>query len=62
MEEITLSICVDFDCERVQPNGEDNRVHLLVNFPPKGAVAKPVNSLKGSPVVRGCAKTCSNSH
>ncbi len=28
-------------------NGEDNHVHLLVNFPPKVAVTKLVNSLKG---------------
>jgi putative transposase len=27
--------------------GDNNHVHLLVNFPPKVAVAKLVNSLKG---------------
>jgi putative transposase len=28
-------------------NGENNHVHLLVNFPPKIALSKLVNSLKG---------------
>lgn len=28
-------------------NGEDNHVHLLVNSPPKNALARLVNSLKG---------------
>jgi putative transposase len=31
----------------VEFNGEANHVHLLVNFPPKVAISKPVNSLKG---------------
>lgn len=41
------SVCTDFECELVEFNGEDNHVHLLVNFPPKVAVTKLVNSLKG---------------
>ncbi len=28
-------------------NGETNHVHLLVNFPPKVALSRLVNSLKG---------------
>jgi putative transposase len=28
-------------------NGESNHVHLLVNFPPKVALSRLVNSLKG---------------
>ncbi|WP_405807341.1 IS200/IS605 family transposase [Streptomyces sp. NBC_01187] len=35
MEEITRSVCTDFECELVEFNGEVNHVHLLVNFPPK---------------------------
>ncbi|HEY2670583.1 MAG TPA: IS200/IS605 family transposase, partial [Rugosimonospora sp.] len=31
----------------VEFNGENNHVHPLVNFPPKVAVARLVNSLKG---------------
>ncbi|MCQ4206583.1 IS200/IS605 family transposase [Streptomyces longispororuber] len=37
----------DFECELMEFNGEANHVHLLVNFPPKVAVTKLVNSLKG---------------
>ncbi len=47
MEEIMRSVCTDFECELVEFNGEDDHVHLLVNFPPKVAVTKLVNSLKG---------------
>jgi putative transposase len=46
MEETMRSACPDFECELVGFNGEDNHVHLLVNFPPKVAVTKLVNSLK----------------
>lgn len=41
------TVCADFEGELVEFNGEDNHVHLLVNFPPKVALAKLVNSLKG---------------
>ena len=47
MEEIMRAVCADFECELVEFNGESNHVHLLVNFPPKVAVSKLVNSLKG---------------
>lgn len=47
MEEILGQVCADFECELVEFNGEPNHVHLLVNFPPKVALAKLVNSLKG---------------
>lgn len=40
-------VCSDFECELVEFNGEPEHVHLLVNFPPKVAVSKLVNSLKG---------------
>ncbi len=41
------SVCKDFECELTEYNGEDNHVHLLVNYPPKVQVSKLVNSLKG---------------
>ncbi len=41
------AVCADFETELVEFNGENNHVHLLVNFPPKVALAKLVNSLKG---------------
>jgi putative transposase len=47
MEEIMRDVCRDFETELVEFNGENNHVHLLVNFPPKVALAKLVNSLKG---------------
>ena len=33
----------------VEFNGEDDRAHLLVHYPPKISIAKRVNSLKGVP-------------
>lgn len=47
MEEIMRAVCADFECELVEFNGENDHVHLLVNFPPKVALARLVNSLKG---------------
>ena len=40
-------MCRDFECELVEFNGETQHVHLLVNFPPKVALSRLVNSLKG---------------
>lgn len=47
LEEIIRDVCTDFEVELVEFNGENNHVHLLVNFPPKVAPSKLVNSLKG---------------
>ncbi|GGN94956.1 IS200/IS605 family transposase [Actinoplanes lobatus] len=47
MQQIMRDVCADFEAELVEFNGENNHVHLLVNFPPKMAVARLVNSLKG---------------
>jgi len=47
MEEIMRDVCTDSGTEPVEFNGETNHVHLLVNSPPKVAVPKLVNSLKG---------------
>lgn len=47
MEELMAEVCRDFEAELVEFNGETDHVHLLVNFPPKVAVSKLVNSLKG---------------
>jgi putative transposase len=47
LEEIMRDVCADFEAELTEFNGEGQHVHLLVNFPPKMAVAKLVNSLKG---------------
>src|SRR3954470_11702901 len=47
MEEVMRAVCVDFQTKVVESNGENNHLHLLVNFPPKVAPSKLVNSLKG---------------
>ena len=39
--------CTDFGCDLAEFNGEGSHVHLLVNFPPKVALSRLVNSLKG---------------
>ncbi|HBO68670.1 MAG TPA: IS200/IS605 family transposase [Deltaproteobacteria bacterium] len=44
---IFAKICRDFEAELVEFDGEDDHVHLLVNYPPKVAVSTLVNSLKG---------------
>jgi putative transposase len=46
-QEIMRAVCADFEPEPVEVNGENNHVHLLINVPPKVALAKLVNSLKG---------------
>ena len=40
-------MCLDFETGLAEFNGKDNHVRLLVNFPPKVALPKLVNSLKG---------------
>ena len=47
MEDIFKAICGGFEAELVEFNGEEDHVHLLVNYPPKMTVSKLVNSLKG---------------
>ena len=44
---VFVRVCTDFESELVQFDGEDDHVHLLVNYPPKVAVSALVNSLKG---------------
>ena len=39
--------CIDFEANLIEFDGEDDHVHLLVNYPPKIAISKLVNSLKG---------------
>ena len=44
---ILEEVCKDFEAQLVEFNGETEHIHLLVNYPPKVAVSKLVNSLKG---------------
>lgn len=44
---IFAKVCKDFEAELIECNGEDDHVHLLIVYPPKVALSKLVNSLKG---------------
>lgn len=41
------SVCADFNVELIEMDGENDHVHLLINYPPKLAISNLVNSLKG---------------
>lgn len=47
MREIFEKICSDFDAELIDCDGEQDHVHLLVNYQPKISISNLVNSLKG---------------
>lgn len=47
LREVFAKVCHDFEAVLVEAGGEDDHVHLLVEYPPKVAVSKLVNSLKG---------------
>ncbi|MCB1778452.1 MAG: IS200/IS605 family transposase, partial [Candidatus Competibacteraceae bacterium] len=40
-------VCADFDAVLVACDGEDDHVHLLVEYPPTVQLSKLINSLKG---------------
>src|SRR5690606_21929661 len=44
---IFAKVCTDFEAQLIEMDGEDDHVHLLVEYPPKVAVSNLVNSLKG---------------
>ena len=47
MRSIFEKVCTDFEAVLMEMDGEDDHVHLLVNYPPKVALSALVNSLKG---------------
>lgn len=47
LKAIFESVCDDFEARLVEFDGEDDHVHLLVEYPPKVAISNLVNSLKG---------------
>jgi len=47
LRDLCARICQEFEARLVEANGEDDHVHLLVEYPPKVALSKLVNSLKG---------------
>ena len=40
-------VCADFGAVLAECNGEDDHVHLLVEYPPTVELSKLINSLKG---------------
>lgn len=48
LEQIFGQVCASFEVDLVEFNGEHDHVHLLIEFPPKVALARLVNSLKGA--------------
>ena len=44
---IFAKVCAGFEAHLIKMDGEDDHVHLLVEYPPKLAVSALVNSLKG---------------
>ena len=47
LESIFKDVCLNFETELVEMNGEAEHIHLLLNYPPKVSISKLVNSLKG---------------
>jgi putative transposase len=47
LKEIFASVCNDFEARLIEFEGEEDHVHLLINYSPKIAISKLVNSLKG---------------
>lgn len=47
LRDVFAKVCADFGATLRACDGEDDHVHLLVDYPPKVAVSVLVNSLKG---------------
>lgn len=47
IEQACRKVCVDFGATLEEFSGEHDHVHLLVSYPPKVALSRLVNSLKG---------------
>jgi len=47
LREIFADVCRDFEARLVEMDGEDDHVHLLVEYPPRVSASGLVNSLKG---------------
>jgi len=45
---IFTGICLSFESELIEMDGERDHVHLLVNYAPKVSISKLVNSFKGA--------------
>jgi len=49
LDDVFAKVCSDFGATLVECDGEDDHVHLLVEYPPTVAISSLVNSLKASP-------------
>jgi putative transposase len=47
LETVFRDVCADLGATLVECNGEQEHVHLLVEYPPSLSVSRLVNSLKG---------------
>ena len=47
LEEICHEVCHDFDVTLDEFNGEDDHIHILIQYPPTVQLSKLVNALKG---------------
>jgi putative transposase len=63
-EQAMRKVCADFGASLREFSGEDDHVHLLVQYPPKVTVSALVNSLKGvsSRRLRSQFAGCVNRH
>ena len=52
LKEAMEKVCLDFEAELMEFDGEDDHVHLLVAYPPKASISAMVNSLKGASAYR----------
>jgi len=48
IEDYFKKVCTDFESKLIEFNGESDHLHCVVQYPPKVALAKLVNSLKGA--------------
>lgn len=47
LKKLLEKVCEDFEAKLIEFDGEEDHVHLLVQYPPKVQLSKLVNSLKG---------------
>ncbi|WP_350304669.1 IS200/IS605 family transposase [Photorhabdus viridis] len=47
LEALMRGVCRQFEVELKEFNGGSDHIHMLIHFPPKVAISKLVNSLKG---------------
>lgn len=46
LKDLFSSVCEKFEATLVECNGEEDHIHLLIEYPPKVAISRLVNNLK----------------